>query len=248
MALTRISPSEYTIDTPGFAESIFTAASPQYLALPDAVRFARERNSVLQSAREAVAFRIAAQGEDHANDYQVTRTAAFYVKNKGKFFVAFDDDPTENILLARAQEGYDAHYSKGKWLVCKDDPLIRAALGRAEKTGRNVPVPLENAVELATTARNGASEYGTSNLIRATIGDLAEPYAAFLNHNNHRTGYEFFLTPSTLQKIGLDEEHVEVRRVGVGGGSDGSDLGAGGQCVNGGRARGVRKTSIGNKG
>ena len=36
-----------------------------------------------------------------------------------RLFVAFDDDSAENILLARAQEGYDAHHSSGKWLVTK---------------------------------------------------------------------------------------------------------------------------------
>src|SRR5262249_10480723 len=113
-----------------------------------------------------------------------------------------------------------------------------------------VPVPLENAVELGTTASNGTSEYGTSTLVRATIGDLAEPYAAFLNKNGYQLGHEWFLTPKNLHDLGVDDKNVEVRRVGVGGFGYIyiNVLGAYGQCNVIGRARGVRKTSTGNKG
>jgi len=249
MALTLISQPEYRIDTPGSEDLVYTGSSLEYLALPDAVRYATDRNSILQSASEAIAFRLAAQGAASANDFHVTRTAALYCKEQQQYFVAFDDDPAENILLARAQEGYDAHTSTRTWLVPRDDPHITAALARAHKSNRILPLPMEDHVCL-NTARTGASAYGTNAFIRATIGDLAEPYARFLNENGYRAGYEWFLAPKTLGNIGVDDKHVEVRRVGVGGvGYDGIyGLGAGGLCDGIGRACGVRKISTGNKG
>jgi len=241
MTLTRVSPHEYTIDTPGFPEHLFSAASQQYLALPGAVRYAQQRNSVLQSAAEAVAFRLAAQRADLADNYQVTRTAELYFKDNDTFAVAFDDDPAENILLSRAQQGYDAHKTTNKWLVPKDDPLIRAALARAATTRRIVP--LAEKVALATTAWNSASGHKTNMLLRATIGDLAEPYAEFLSYNNRHTGYEYCLDPRTLQQLGVDEEQVEVRCVGIGSSDNNINLYAGGRCVDAGRARGVRSVA-----
>ena len=251
MALTLILQPEYKIDVAGYADHIFTAGTPNYRTLPDAVRLAQERNSVLQSAREAVAFRLAAVGADGANDYQVTRTAALYFTAAGKAFLAFDDDAKDNILLLRAQEGYDVHASTGTWLVSKSDPLITAALHRAEKADRILPAPLENTLRFSTDSRRGVSEYGTSKVVRATIGDLAEPYASFLSEKGYRSGYEWLLTAKNLDQLGVDGDHVEVRRVGVGGYSDFycNVLYANVRCSNdGGRARGVRKNSTGNNG
>jgi hypothetical protein len=249
MALTSISSQEYMIDTPGFSDYIFTAGSQSSRALPGAVRFARERDSVLQSAREAVAFRMAANGTNFANKCQSTRTAAIYIKDKGEFSVAFDDETINDILLALPQEGCDSHNSTGRWLVSKNNLFIRAALDRAEETERIVLVPPAGTVRLTT--RNGASAYGTSRLINAIIGDLAEPYADFLNHEGNEWGYERFLRRSAIKDIGVDNEKVEVRRVGVGG----TDyyginyLFADVQCNYVGYARGVpRKSSTGNGG
>jgi hypothetical protein len=250
MTLKLINQPEYTIDTPGFEHVVFTAGSSNYLALPQAVAFARDRHSVLQSALEAVAFRFAAGGDDGANNYQTTRTSALYFQDNQEFYVAFDDDPAQNILLTRAQEGYDAHSSAGKWLVKKSDPLIAGALQRATKADRLVPVPLENAVRYSTATRNGTSEYGTSKLIRATIGDMADRYAGFLRQNGYRQGYELLLTPANLEQMGVDPYHVEVRRVGVGG-SDYNVMGnlyANDHCGGVGRARWVRESSTGNDG
>jgi frataxin-like iron-binding protein CyaY len=202
----------------------------------------------LESAREAVAFRLAAGGADSANDYQTTRTVALYLEDHDGFYVAFDDDPQENILLARAQDGYDAHRKNGKWLVKKSDPLISGALQRAAKADRLVPVPLENTLRFSTTGRNGTSDYGASKFVRATLGELAEPYATFLNKKGYENAYEWLLTPGNLKQLGVDDDHVEVRRVGVGGFGNIYDLYANGRCDYNGRARGVRENSTGNKG
>lgn len=250
MALTLVSQPEYKIDTPGFAQHRFTESSQQYLALPDAVQFASVRSGVLQSAREAIAFRLAAKGAEDANLYQATRTAALYIRDRGQCYVAFDDDPTENILLARAQEGHASHQHNGKWLVHKDDKLITGALQRAAKTSRILPVPLENTVRLTTVDQSGTSEYASNRLIRATIGDVAPAYAQFLNQKGFKTAYEWLLTAGNLDQLGVDNNHVEVRRVGVGGSdcSNINNLYANDLCYYNGRARGVRENSTGNKG
>jgi hypothetical protein len=247
MALTLVSPPEYKIDVCDFDDRIFTASSTAYLSLPDAVQFARERNSVLQSAAEAVAFRIAANGTDNANNYQVTRTAALYARNGDQCIVAFDDDSEENILLAQPMEGFDAHKSTGKWLVPTTHPLITAALDRARRTNRILPLPRKNEIRLTTAARNGTSAYAANTFVKAILGNLAEPYANFLKNSNYKNGHVWSLTTDNLQHLGVDHNTVEVRRVGVGG--VGIDyLGASDRCVDYGRACGVRNISTGNQG
>jgi hypothetical protein len=236
---------EYHIDTPGFDQHVFTDSSREDLTFPQAVAFAQIRSSVLQSARDAAALRIAAQGANDNNLYQATRTMALYLKDDHGYRVAFDDsnNPAENILLARAQEGYDAHKTTGKWLVSKQDPLIKGALHRAATAGRVIPVPLEHEVRLATVPRDSISAYGASNFVRATIGDdLAERYAAFLTNKGYESGVEWFLTPSDLQQLGVDDQLVEIRHVGVGGdaGIIMNDLYVDDLCTYGGRAHGVR--------
>jgi len=242
MVLTLVSQPEYTIDTSSFAKCQFTPSSANRLALPAAVQYAQDRQSTLQSAREAVAFRLAASGADNADDYQITRTVALYLKDNDQFFVAFDDAPARNILLASAQEGCDAHAGAGTWRVKRSDPLITGAVLRAAKADRIVPVPLENAaLRFSTTARNATSEYGASRLVRATIGDLAEPYAAFLNKKGYQNAYEWLL--ADLIHFGVDDDHVEVRRVVVGGDDDLGNMNmlyAGDRGYDG-RARGVRE-------
>src|SRR5262249_47658828 len=73
--------------------SHYTATAAEHLALPDAVAYAAAHGGVLQSAQEAVAFRLAAKGADQADELQSTRTAAMYFKDGNTFFIAFDDDP-----------------------------------------------------------------------------------------------------------------------------------------------------------
>ena len=76
-----VSRPEYVIDDlPVFAQYRFTESSSSTLTLPASVAFANERKSVLQSAREAWAFRISAKGGLDSEQYQSTRTAAIGVQ------------------------------------------------------------------------------------------------------------------------------------------------------------------------
>jgi frataxin-like iron-binding protein CyaY len=240
----------YTIDNvSGFEGLRFTASSDEYLDLPESVAYATARGGVLQSAREAWAFRIDRNGALDSDQYQSTRTAALGVKIDGRYYIAIDDseDPATNILLARPQEGYDAHYRTGKWLVQKSDPTITKMLDRAAQ-GKTVAA-LDDTLILATENRNGRSAYGAHPIPQAILGnDLAEPVATYLRGKNWPEGFVRTLSPSRLEKLGVDNDHVEVRCVGVGGGV-GNYLDAVDRCYDVGRVRGVvRNTSIGDNG
>jgi hypothetical protein len=248
-----ISRPEYRIDhLPGYEDLVFSESSSEYLALPQSVTFAKERDSVLQSAREAWTFRIDSNGTLDSDRYQSTRTAALGVKVGNQYCVAFCDSnkPDENILLARPKEGYDLHATGKPWLVSNEDPVVKLMLERAQDEHRVVPA-LESTLELSTSRRDGASSYGTHPVTQAILGsDLTEHVASYLRAHGHGNGYVWTLSPNTLRDLGVDDNRVEVRRVGVGGNDydDINNLYADGQCNDDGRARGVRESSTGNKG
>jgi len=66
-------------------------------------------------------------------------------------------------------------------------------------------------------------------------------YAQFLKNYRLKTAYEWFLTPKNLEELGVNDDVVEVRRVGVGG-HDYIDLYLDAIVLNyvSGQARGVR--------
>jgi hypothetical protein len=123
-------------------------------------------------------------------------------------------------------------------------------LGRAQKAERVFPA-LEQITILKTrsVAPSGATEYGNSPTTRSMLGrDLTEPVASYLRGLNLTESYIWTLSPTQLDQLGVDNDHVEIRRVGVGGFIIGN-LFAGDRCSYDGRARGVaRKTSTGSKG
>jgi len=246
---------ELDILRPGFTDYRFTLSSEREVALPDAVHYACERNSILQSAREAAALRLEAGDFDHATAPQVTRTLALYFTDANHAYVAIDDHPTENILLSRAQEGHESHHTKRNWLVPKNDPLITATLDRAAKDTRIVPLQPEECTVLATSEQNDTSPYAANPLVRAIFGDIAQPYAQFLAQNGHNPTRVYACTPRNLSTIGVHNECVEVRRVGIGYVSkehagdnrpsmpDLFALSASAQCIAYGYARGIRRNT-----
>lgn len=252
MTVRQINQPQYTIDLSGFEDLLFTESSKEYLTLPPSVQFAQERGSILQSAREAWAFRIGAHGTLESKWYQSTRTAALGVKIDGDYYIAIHDsnDPKQNILLSHAPEGYNAHHNTNRWLVPKNNPVIKAMLSRAEQAERIFRAPLDR-LELSTIpGRDAKSAYGTHPLPQAILGkDLTERVATHLLSQTFGNGYVWALSPTNLAQLGVDDDNVEVRRVGVGGGGYYMDyLDAGDRCSNNGRARGVRENSTGNRG
>jgi hypothetical protein len=208
----------HTIDNPAFNGVEFTEHSKEYLAWPKAVKFAAERGGILQSAREAGAFRVDANGEHNANDYQATRAVALGFKVGNKFYFAIDDtiDPAKNIVIARVQEGYDRHNAERKFLLPVTDALVKGALLRAEKTGRIVEANTASPLELKTKAVSGKSEFGQNDWNKAILLDVAEPYAQMLSQSGYDIGHVWSLTPETLERIGVNGNFVEVRPVGFG--------------------------------
>ncbi len=248
-----VSRPEYQLETvPGFEQIVFTESSPASLALPQSVTFAQERDCVLQSAREAWAFRIDSNGTLESDRYQVTRTAALSLRHNGNYSIAITDStsPDENILLSRAQEGSASHHVNNHWLVRRDDPVVHRMLERAHDEHRVFPA-LESAITLSTRQQGGASPYGAHPVTQAILGDdLTERVAVYLNQHGYSIGYAHTLSRKDLQKLIVNDDHVEVRRVGAGGGVGIGmyDLYAGVHCDISGRARGVRGKSSGNRG
>ena len=103
MVMKLVSRPKYQIERAGFENVRFTESSKNYMIWPRAVLFADERGAILQSARDGLALRIEADGQDGANKYQATRTGVAYVKVNGKWHAAFDDiaDKEQNIVLAK---------------------------------------------------------------------------------------------------------------------------------------------------
>lgn len=221
-------------DRLGFENLEFSRASSGYLVWPEAVKFAalQDRDFVLQSAREAVAFRVDAAGQDNADLYQATSTAAIYGMFDGKQAVAFydDADPSKNPVL-QSRLG----------IMTKKD--VREVLARAEKAGRIQALPSQNPLELSVRADpSGDSAYGQDPRIRAALGDMAEENARYIAGKKFKVGRLY--VPSGLEN--LSNNQVDVRAVGLGGGGsyDGVDgLVADDLLSNDGVARGVRRVS-----
>ena len=247
MTIQLVSQPQYKIEREGFEDFIFTESSKESLIWPKAVKFAADRNSVLQSLREAIAFRVEANGQDDANRYQATRTNAAYFMKNGTAYVAFDDtpDPAKNIVIARVQEGYDANKAGKELLIPFEDKQLKDLLIRAEKADRIKKLPNSN-LELALP------DYVKNDVVRALEQDLAEPNAQFLKEKGFEKGYVWLLNPDQVGKE-TDGKSAIVRPVGLGGGNFGGidDVVACYDFVDGGRARGVRgarEFSTGNKG
>jgi hypothetical protein len=252
----------YKLKNPAFKGVEFTEYSKRGLDWPEAVKFAANQGdgAILQSVREAGAFRIEADGAYDAKVHPATRSAALYFKMGDKFYCAIDDiaDSEQNIIIARAQKGFKSKSDSynGTHLLPVNDSLVKGALSRAEKTGRIVEATENNILELRTKTFDGKSEFGQNDWNRAILLDFAEPYAEMI-HKRYTESYGIWpsildigrvwsLTPKTLEKIGVDGNFVDVgpvSLVGVYNDIDGVTVGyySGNVCGSGvGRSCGVR--------
>jgi len=236
-------------NTPGLEGVEFTESSKKDLFWPEAVKFAADQNAILQSVREAGAFRIEAEGKYDADNTQATRTGVIYFKDGSKFYVAFDDipDARQNIILACVQEGYDASSKRRELLVSKKDKQIAQLLKRAEKNDRIGQIaknPVENALdvmalELATKASAGSSEFGSNKVVQALFGDVAELYAGMLHKRNYDKGCIYLLVPESLDKQVAGDKAI-IQPVSLSGDDDIAVVLAGNVFSYTGGARGVR--------
>ena len=76
----------------------------------------------------------------------------------------------------------------------------------------------ESPLELSTRPvhPNGSSAFGQSKVFQAIAGDIAEPYAHFLNDKGYKSCFVYTLTPQSLEQLGVKEDNAEVRAVGLG--------------------------------
>jgi hypothetical protein len=204
----------------------YTVMSSENLALPGCIDFALSNGGLLQSAREAVNYRMMKGKSDFAFYYN-TRTAAIYYRENNQYFVAFDDSIFDNILLLRAKEGYDA---RDNWLVNANDPLVKNAILRAKSAGRTIMVTNEN------TRANSLA------VAKCIIGNKADAYGAFVKKHLNNELKSYVLVNSDCRNV--TDGRVLIRLVGLGG----VGLGANCRCDYDGRSRGVQKISIGNRG
>ncbi|GEM_PF-3318932 len=140
-------------------EDLLFGESSGILTWPEAVAYGAKNGGILQSALESMVYRMWS-GDDHkSGQIQAIRTAAIYYVHRGQWCVAFDDapNPEENVLLARAEEGYRAHYDSydiyekknkdsdsSNWVLPKTDPIVSALLERARRDGRIIQLgPIE---------------------------------------------------------------------------------------------------------
>jgi len=213
---------------PDVPVEFYSEMSDEALQLPEALSFALSQGSVLQSAREAVIYRMNA-GKDDFNYYYSTRTAAIYFRQGDALFVAFDDDAFENILLLKAEEGKQAG---GDWLVDVNNPLISRAIYRAKNNNRIIQVTNEN------------TRSDSIKVSECIIGDKTKEYADFVKKHLSRELKSYVLDNSDCSKVSSSK--VLCRLVGLRGVY--GNLNAYVRCDDEGRARGVQKISSGNQG
>ena len=230
----------YTIDTPCFKGARFTESSRNYIIGPDAVAFARDTWSVLQNLRAAAAFHMAEEERRLFNYVQATRTTALHFFDKHHVpYVAIDDirNPHKNLTIANVQACFRSYQKKGHYTLPKNNPLIHAALRRAEHADRVVQAPTFGQLELKTEEVNGTTPFGKHPLVVALLKNLSEPYARFLFDHDFSKAYIWTAKPSLLETT-LDHQHVHVCPVFFN--ADNVFVNGYSQCPLGGIARGHR--------
>lgn len=220
---TAIQTAEYRIDDVRFADTRFTASSPRTFDWPDSVAYAARHTpgTVLQSAAEAIAMRIALErkgpaAQDHSEDAQTTRTAAVYFREGDRWYAAFDDivDPAQNLLLARTDEGCQAHMNYSAWRLPRQDSLVKGTIQRAGRDRRIVELHGASFLELRLIDQDENPCFAGHPLIDAMVGSMAGAYATFLLDQGYARMHINTLPPDSLEKeLRLDDAHVEVRPV-----------------------------------
>lgn len=234
----------YRIERTSMRNLIFGAATKR-LHWPAAVQECATQAMLPVNAGQMWAFRLEADGTDHADDYFMTSTASIYFLANGKPSVAFYDaqhlDGGDNLLITRATEGATAYSTDGRWLVDMNDKTLTAMLQHAEQRDRII----------TPDARTLSLDSAPHRITSAILGDhlLAHDVQAWLCAAGYKTAEPWIMTEQEMRKQGVDAEHAAVRRVGMITKHDSIDY----HCsldlyLDIGRARGARNTSVKNKG
>ncbi len=237
--LLRISSSVTVISdgfsTPDVPIAFYTEKSTENIFLPQANSYCLSQGSVLQSAREAIVYRMH-QGKDDLNYYYHTRTVVIYFKENNELFAAFDDDPINNILLSCVPEDYNA---VGQLLIDINNLLIENAIKRAKEHKRIIKVTLRNGVSGFDDGFDVSRDDGFE-VAKCIIGDTTKQYAAFLKKYLNKTLETYVLYSDNCKNV--TNSQVVICLVGV---RSSNDLDASSRCSDvGRRARGVRKIFV----
>ena len=236
----------YRIERSNMQTLVFCAATKR-LHWSAAVQECAAQAMLPVNAGQMWAFRLEADSTDHADDYFMTSTAAIYFLANGKPSLAFYDaqhpDGRDNLLISRATEGANAYATNGRWLVDMNDKMLTALLKHAEKRDR--------VITSDTRAFSLDGKDRPHPITSAILGDhvLASDVQAWLRAAGYKTAQPWTMTQQQLREQGVDAKHAEVRRVGMMTKHDTIDY----HCsldlyLDIGRARGVRNTSVKNKG
>ena len=229
---------EYRIDRPSMRDLAFGSATER-APWPSLVAACAARTMLPASAAHVLAFRLEADGADHADEYFLTSTVALYFKADGAYHVAFYDtqrnDGMDNILIRHARAGCNAHRKRGAWRASMRD--LTQMIKDAEQRDRII-TPGNRKLPI-----NGT--YGRDASTTSILGDktLAHDVDAWLRREGNTTGYNWLLENRELTGLRVNDRYAEVQRVSVGGSgvADEFHLAADDMCSNDGRVRGVRK-------
>lgn len=196
----------------GFEDVLFTERTAHAETLVECLRFAAAQGAILQSAREAWAFRLGKRGLLGSNLEQHTRTIVVSTIVDGVycFCITDSEDPNTNPILAAAL----AQPSRAAWLLRKADPAVAVTIEKCRAKNRvyrmgTVALPLHGL---------GAGAYATSPITNAVLGpDLAPAVADYLRQQGNQLGGFYIGNAGDPASAGVTEEIVRVGSIVVGG-------------------------------
>lgn len=221
VALKVVSRTRFSIDRQGFEDILFTESTRRDVDWYDAVRLVAEQGGILQSAREAVVFRMNARGDDESFSEQLTRTTVAYFIENGKAYFAVDDSPgPDNVVISYLNEKRNISKKNVDIISSKSDKLIKKLLKRAEKSDRLMDLPEEKNIELMITEAKDSSQ---NKILRSFLMDTLENYSDFLTRQADK-GERYFFNKFFVYLLDRDYVEKKIKRdsviiqpIGIGG-------------------------------
>jgi len=167
----------------------FTSTSHVELNLHEALEFAQQQSSTLQSMVDAAAFRAITKSTDGSNDKQMTRTSAIYFTNGGKTYVGFDHDK-DSFLLADARS---RSQKKGDHIISKQGNSETMKRLLYQRHIHELPRQLELTLD----------QFALHPIVRSLLGDSTDLYVDFLRKYKIDTETLLLHHPSYI------EQHVK---------------------------------------
>jgi len=187
MTLQQPTPTTFKINR--FPDLLYTKSSTSELNRLQAIKFAQEQGAVLQSMPEAAAFRMEGKGQDYADEYQITRTAAIYMVEAGKVMVGFDHDPKKSLVLTTQKEPIQALKSGGEYVYLKNDERVNEMMGRITFSTYRSQLELK---------LNGT--FSNDPIVKELLGDVAAAYESYLKGKDFTTAVVYLFKQDEVKK------------------------------------------------